>query len=76
MARVRRLEHARHVGLRDTMLVYDQDDPRQAAELARRLAAEDLIDRTLVQTFAPDTLVEAGNRGFRPVALPPARPRP
>lgn len=71
MARLRRLEHARHVGLRDTMLVYDQDDPRQAAELERRVAADGLIDRTLVQTFAPDTIVEACNRGFRPVPVPP-----
>lgn len=71
MSRVRRLEHVRHVGVRDTMLVYDQDDPRQAEELERRVAAEDLIDRTLIQTFAPDTLVEARNRGFRS-ARPPA----
>lgn len=65
MGRLRRLEHSRFVGTRDTMRVYDCDDPDQLAELESRLAEEDLLDRTLLQTFAPDDLAEAASRGFR-----------
>jgi hypothetical protein len=65
MSRLRRFEHCRYVGVRDTMRVYDQDDESQSAELERRVAEGDLVNRTLLQTFAPDTLEEARNRGFR-----------
>ncbi len=50
------------------MVVYDCDDPDQFAELERRYTEEDLLDKNLLQAFAPDTLEEARNRGFRPVA--------
>ncbi len=66
MARLRRLEHARFVGARDTMVVYDCDDDDDFAELERRVAADDLVGRNLVSTFGPDELAEARNRGFRP----------
>lgn len=66
--RHRRLEHHRFVGTRDTMRVYDTDDAGQAEALRARMEADDLIDRALVSTFGPDTLVEARNRGFRPPA--------
>lgn len=49
------------------MLVYDTDDPAQAETLGERIANEDLVGRNLVQTFAPDELPEARNRGFRPI---------
>jgi hypothetical protein len=67
MPRLRRFEHCRYVGVRDTMRVYDQDDEGQYEELERRVTEGDLVNRTLIQTFAPDTLEEACNRGFRPV---------
>jgi hypothetical protein len=49
------------------MRVYDSDDPEQFEELERRVTDEDLVGRKLVQSFAPDALDEARNRGFRPV---------
>jgi hypothetical protein len=42
------------VGTRDDMVVYDCDDE------------EDLVSANLLASFAPDTLAEARNRGFRP----------
>lgn len=68
MARVKRLEEHRFIGLRDTMLVYDCDDSGQFRVLEERVDGNDLVGRTMVQTFAPDTLAEAANRGFRPVS--------
>lgn len=49
------------------MRVYDCDDAGQFAELEQRAVDEDLIDRKLVQSFGPDTLEEARNRGFKPL---------
>lgn len=71
MARVKRFEDHRLIGLRDTMVVYDCDDPAQFQFLEARVESEDLVGRTMVQTFAPDTLSEAANRGFRPVKTAP-----
>ena len=65
--RHRRLEHHRYIGTRDDMVVYDTDDEGQAAALADRVEADDLIGRNLVSTFGTDTLDEARNRSFRPV---------
>lgn len=48
------------------MVVYDCDDPGEFAELSEREDGESLGDRLLLQSFAPDTLDEARNRGFRP----------
>ena len=66
MARLRRLEASRFVGVRDTMIVYDCDDPDQLSLLESRIESDDLLGRKLVQTYGPDTLAEARNRGFRP----------
>jgi hypothetical protein len=65
MARLRRFEDHRFVGTRDTMKVYDCDDDAQFSALDAR--AGELEGRNLFQTFGPDTIVEAANRGFRPV---------
>ncbi len=67
MARLRRFEDFRYVGTRDTMRVYDTDDTTEAQALQARVEAENLLDRLLLQSFGPDTLPEARNRGFRPV---------
>lgn len=69
MGRLRRFAGSRFVGARDTMRVYDCDHPEQFAALQERMEAEDLTGRKLVQTFGPDTLAEARNRGFRPVKI-------
>jgi hypothetical protein len=66
MNRLRRFEAQRFIGLRDTMLFYDCDDPTQFEELEARMTAEHLDMRNLVQTFAPDATPEARNRGFKP----------
>lgn len=66
MSRLARFEDYRFVGTRDTMRVYDCDDPDQAEVLKSRVEAGGLIENKLVQAFAPDTLDEARNRGFKP----------
>ena len=50
------------------MRVYDCDDEGQFAELEERAA--DLEGQNGFQTFGPDALVEAVNRGFRPAGVP------
>jgi hypothetical protein len=65
MTRLKRFEEFRFVGARDTMTVYDTDDEAQAAVIKGRLESEDLMNRKLLQTFGPDTLLEARNRSFR-----------
>ena len=70
MSRLSRFEDYRFVGTRDTMRVFDCDDSGQFGQLQERIAGDDLVDRKLVQTFAPDTIDEARNRGFKPVKAP------
>jgi hypothetical protein len=48
------------------MTVYDSDDEADFVALSERIESGDLARRRLVQTFGPDTLAEARNRGFRP----------
>ncbi|MFQ5523089.1 MAG: hypothetical protein ACE5F5_05880 [Acidimicrobiia bacterium] len=67
MSRLSRFEDYRFIGVRDGMVVYDCDDPDQFAELERRVAEENLLERNLLQAFAPDSVEEALNRGFQPV---------
>ena len=66
MPRLRRFERNRFLGARDTMNVYDCDDPEQFAAIEHRCETENLLERKMIQTYAPDTLAEARNRGFRP----------
>jgi len=47
------------------MRAYDCDVEEQFDELKARVESEDLISAKQVQTFGPDTLLEARNRGFR-----------
>lgn len=65
MSELRRLGGHRFVGVRDTMEVYDTQDADEAAALANRFDQDDLIQKDLIQTFGPDLLAEARNRGFR-----------
>jgi hypothetical protein len=67
MSRLARFEHFRFVGDRRTMKVYDCDEPAQYEAIASLIGDEDLVGGLQVQSFAPDTLDEARNRGFRPV---------
>jgi hypothetical protein len=68
MSRLSRFEAYRYVGVRDAMRFYDCDDDTQYEELLARVRDDGLIGRNLIQVFAPDTPVEAMNRGFRPAA--------
>ncbi len=56
------------MGTKDTMVVYDCDDPEQFEALKTRVESEDLLRRLQLQAFGPDTLQEAENRGFKPAA--------
>ncbi len=66
MTRLKRFEEFRFVGARDTMTVYDTDDADQAELIRARVEADNLMTRNLLQTFGPDTLLEARNRSFSP----------
>jgi hypothetical protein len=70
MTRLKRFEEFRFVGARDTMTVYDTDDADQAEVVRARVEADNLTNRKLLQTFGPDTLLEAENRSFQPVDQP------
>jgi hypothetical protein len=67
MGRLKRFEHSRLLGARDTMRYYDCDDLEQFDALKERVDVDGLLDRKLLSTFAPDEPSEARNRGFRPV---------
>lgn len=67
MGRLKRFEDFRFVGARDTMAAYDCDDADQLKRLEVRVQRDDLVGRNMLQTFGPDTLAEAANRGFSPV---------
>jgi len=62
---LRRFEDHRFVGTRDDMIVHDCHDDVALAALLNRVESEELLRRNLLQTFAPDSLAEARNRGFR-----------
>lgn len=64
MNRLSRFAEYRFIGARDTMIVYDCDDQDQFDEIRLRVEEDGLVARTLIQSFAPDTLDEARNRGF------------
>lgn len=72
MSRLRRFPENRFVGRRDEMIVYDCDESQQFERLSEAVAALDLEASNRLQAFAPDTLEEASNRGFKPVN--PVRP--
>lgn len=65
MSRLDRFAAHRYVGTRDDMLVYDCDDPESFARVEQRYVEESLLRRNLMQSFGPDSLAEARNRGFR-----------
>ena len=65
MARIARFEEHRYVATRDDMRVYDTDDDAQSKALSERIATENLLDRKQLQSFGPDNLPEARNRGFK-----------
>ncbi len=67
MARIARFEEHRYVATRDDMRVYDTDDDVQSEALSDRIATENLLHRRKLQSFGPDSLPEARNRGFKAI---------
>ena len=67
MSRLQRFEDYRYIGVRDSMVVYDCDDPGQFTELEDRISEDGLLENLQLQSFSPDSLDEAANRGFRSV---------
>lgn len=65
MGRLRRFLGHRFIGRRDSMEVYDLDVRIEFEQLAPGVDSESLVDRNQLQSFGPDTLAEARNRGFR-----------
>ena len=65
MARIKRFEEHRYLGTRDDMRVYDCDDSAQFDELNERIDSEGLVETEVIQSFAPDRLSDARNRGFK-----------
>jgi len=64
VSRLARFAEYRFIGARDTMIVYDCDDSEQFDEVSQRVENDDLFNRNLLQSFAPDSIAEARNRGF------------
>jgi hypothetical protein len=64
--RLNRFEHHRYIGIRKNMKVYDCDDEKQFTSLNEYLKDYDYISLNLVQSFSPDIIDEAKNRGFKP----------
>ena len=67
MARLSKFENYRFIGNRKNMKVYDCDDEDQFSKLEGIINKYDLILHNLLQSFAPDTISEAKNRGFKPL---------
>jgi hypothetical protein len=61
MERPARFEHVRYIGDKRCQLVYDVDDLDQSDADA----IDELMDAGTYLCFAPDTLAEARNRGYR-----------
>ena len=67
MARPAPFEEHRYVGDKRTQVVYDLDDPDLDPAIVEELMAAETFT-----CFAPDTLAEARNRGYRPYRPVPA----
>ena len=59
MERPTRFEHFQFLGDKRTQVVYDLDD------VADESIIEELVAGPHTQTFGPDSLAEARNRGYR-----------
>lgn len=66
MKRLDRFEHSRFVGYRKNMKVYDCDNDEQFSKLTAMMDNLDYIKLNLIQSFSPDSIEEAKNRGFKP----------
>ena len=62
MEKPTRFASHRYLGDKRTQIVYDLDDDDTPAE-----AIAELMEAETYLAFAPDTLAEARNRGYRPL---------
>jgi len=65
LGRIPKFENYRFLGNRKNMRVYDCDNQEEYSELENFINNKDLIFNNLIQSFAPDTIDEAKNRGFK-----------
>ncbi|MEC7926410.1 MAG: hypothetical protein VYD43_02810 [Actinomycetota bacterium] len=65
MSRIPKFENYRFLGNRKNMKVYDCDNQEEFSELEKLINNKDLILTNSIQAFAPDTIDEAKNRGFK-----------
>jgi len=66
MARLAAFAEYRFIGTRHDMKLYDCDEEAQFGALMARVEKDDLVMANGLQSFSPDSLAEARNRGFRP----------
>ena len=66
MKRLDRFENSRFVGYKKNMKVYDCDNDEQFSKLTAMMDNLDYIKLNLIQSFSPDSIEEAKNRGFKP----------
>ena len=66
MGRIAKFENYRFLGNRKNMRVYDCDNQKEFAQIENLINDKDLIINNLIQSFAPDNIHEAKNRGFKP----------
>jgi len=66
LKRLDRFENSRFVGYRKNMKCYDCDNDEQFSKLTAMMDNLDYIKLNLIQSFSPDSIDEAKNRGFKP----------
>ena len=66
MKRLDRFENSRFVGYKKNMKVYDCDNDEQFSKLTAMMDNLDYIKLNLIQSFSPDSIDEAKDRGFKP----------
>jgi len=66
LKRLDRFENSRFVGYKKNMKVYDCDNDEQFSKLTAMMDNLDYIKLNLIQSFSPDSIDEAKNRGFKP----------
>ena len=67
MGRLSRFENYRFLGNRLNMKVYDCDNDQQFKTLKTLYEEKEMLKYNKIQSFSPDSLEEAKNRGYKPV---------
>ena len=68
MSALDRFENHQILGFRKNMKSYDVKNQKHLDELLVLIEKHEALKNNLIQTFAPDTLDEAKNRGFKPLS--------